>query len=198
MSKILKEILIEGHKKLSPSSVFACPHSRFSVGRKKSFVNAVRGQLGGSLDSQLMRWKCRACGSWDVFAAVIGEGQDGSCNERDRQVPSKDGFFEASLSPGKKSGSKDCEGVNPPCVNQFKVLRDMLVNYPSSDGECSYHTNSPSTLRIPESPLNNVEEGMDLLARSPGKGALVYSQRKKLEKAKFDVAVGSELALLQD
>jgi len=93
---------------------------------------------------------------------------------------------------------KDCEGVNLTCVNQFKVVGDMLVNYPSSDGECSSRTNSPSASRIPESPLNNVEEGMDLLARSPGKGALVYSQRKKLEKAKFDVAVGSELALLQD
>jgi len=144
-----------------------------------------------------MGWKCRACGSWDVFVAVIGEGQDGGCNERDQKVPSKDGLFEASLSPGKKSGSKDCEGVNPPCVNQFKVLRDMLVNYPSSDGECSSHTSSPSASRILESPLNNVEEGLDMSARSPGKGALVYSRRKKLGKATIDVD-RSEPPLLQD
>ena len=66
VSKILKEILIEGHKKLSPS-MYAPPRSRFTMGRKKSVANAVRGQLGGSLNSQLMGWKCRACGSWDVL-----------------------------------------------------------------------------------------------------------------------------------
>ena len=80
VSKILKEILIEGHKKSSPSTMNAPPRSRFIVGRRKSFANAVRGQLGGSLDSQLMGWKCRACRFWDVFAAVIGEGQEGDCN----------------------------------------------------------------------------------------------------------------------
>ena len=59
----------------------------------------------------------------------------------------------------------DCLGVNPPCDNQFKVLRDMLVNYPSSDCECSSPCSSPSASRIPESPLNNVEEGLHLSAR---------------------------------
>jgi len=94
VSKILKEILIEGHKRSSPPSMAARPRSRLSVGRTKYFANAVKGQLGGSLDSQLMRWRCRACGSWDVSAAVIGEGQHGGCNEQDRRVPSKDGFVE--------------------------------------------------------------------------------------------------------
>ena len=72
------------------------------------------------------------------------------------------------------------------------------MNYPSSDGECSSHTNSPSPSRIPESPLNNVEEGLDLSGHSPGKGALVYSRRKKLGKDEIDVVVRSEPALLQD
>ena len=94
VSKILKEILIKGHKKSSPSPKNAPTHSRFTVGRKRSLANTVRGQLGGgSLDSQLMAWKCRACGSWDVFAAVIGEGQDGDCNERKQKVSFKDDFF---------------------------------------------------------------------------------------------------------
>jgi len=44
VSKILKEILIKGHKKSSPSLMNAPPCSRFTVGRKKSFANAVRGQ----------------------------------------------------------------------------------------------------------------------------------------------------------
>ena len=79
------------------------------------------------------------------------------------------------LTPGKKCGASVCEDVNPSCANQFKVLRDMLVNYPPSDGESSSQTNSPSASRISESPLNNVEEGMNLSVRSVGKGALVYS-----------------------
>jgi len=150
VSKILKEILIEGHKKSSPSTMNAPPRSRFTVGRKKSSANAVRGEFGGSLDSQLMGWKCTACGcSWDVFAAVVGEGQDGDCNERKQKVSFKDGFCDMSLFPSKKSGAKDFLGVNPPCDNEFKLLRDMLMNYPSSDCECSSHPSSPSTSSIP-------------------------------------------------
>ena len=114
------------------------------------------------------------------------------------RAPSKDVSFEASLSPGKKCGASVCEDVNPSCANQFKVLRDMLVNYPPSDGESSSQTNSPSASRISESPLNNVEEGMNLSVRSVGKGALVYSQRERLGKAKLDVDGRSEPALLQD
>uniref|UniRef100_A0A7C9EAQ4 Uncharacterized protein n=1 Tax=Opuntia streptacantha TaxID=393608 RepID=A0A7C9EAQ4_OPUST len=175
----------------------ARPRSRFFVDRKFSFANVVRGQPGGSVDSPLMGWRCRACGSWDVFAAVIGEVQDGSGNEQDQQAPSKDGFFEASLSPGKKSNHKDCEGVCSPVGNQFKVLNDMLVNYSSSDGECSPHINSPSASRIPESPLINAG-GLDMSVRSPDKGALVYSRRKKfgLEMAEADVR--SEPVVMQD
>ena len=41
VSKILKEILIKGHKKSSPSPMNDPPRSRFTVGRKKSFANAV-------------------------------------------------------------------------------------------------------------------------------------------------------------
>ena len=48
VSKILKEILIKGHKKSSPSPMNAPPHSRFTVGRKNSsFANAVRGRSVG-------------------------------------------------------------------------------------------------------------------------------------------------------
>ena len=197
VAKILKEALIVGHKKSSPSSMNACPCSRFFVDRKLPFANVVRGQSGGSVDSHLMGWRCRACGSWDVFAAVIGEVQDGSGTEQDQQAPSKDGLFEASLSPGKTSSPKDREGVSPPVANQFKVLNDMLVNYSSSDGECSPHINSPTASRIPESLLINVG-GLDLSVRSPFKGALVYTRRKKFGLEMIDADVRSEPVLMQD
>jgi len=29
-----------------------------------------------------MGWRCRACGSWDIFAAMIGEEQHGGCMSR--------------------------------------------------------------------------------------------------------------------
>ena len=48
VTTILKETLIEGHKKPSPSSRNASIPSRFAVGRDWSFANVVRGCLGGS------------------------------------------------------------------------------------------------------------------------------------------------------
>jgi len=67
VTEILKETLIEGHKKPSPTPSSAPIRSRFAVGRDKPFANVVRDCLGGSHDLRLRGWKCRACGSWDVF-----------------------------------------------------------------------------------------------------------------------------------
>jgi len=77
-TKILKKTLILGHKKPSPTTRNAPIPSRFAVGRDRSFANVVRGRLGGTRGSQVEGWKYRACGSWDVFAAVIVEEQDGN------------------------------------------------------------------------------------------------------------------------
>jgi len=128
----------------------------------------------------------------------IGEEQDGNCNELKQKVSVKDGIFDMSLSPGKKSGSKDCLGVALPCDNQFKVLRDLLENYPSSDCECSSPCSSPSASRIPESPLNNVEGGLHLSPHALGTGVLVYSHTKKGGKAKLVVDARSGPAILHD
>ena len=54
MTKILKETLIDGHKKLSTTQRNAPIPSRFALGRDRSFANVDRRCLGGSLDSQLM------------------------------------------------------------------------------------------------------------------------------------------------
>ena len=63
VTKILKETLIEGHKKPSPPPRNASIPSRFLVSRDRSFANVVRGRLGSSPDSPLLGWKCRDCGS---------------------------------------------------------------------------------------------------------------------------------------
>jgi len=54
VTKILKETLIEGHRKPSPMPWNAPIPSRFAMARDSSFAHVVRGRLGGSLDSQLM------------------------------------------------------------------------------------------------------------------------------------------------
>jgi len=61
--KIFKETLIEGHKKPSHTTRNASISSRFPVSRDRPFADVIRGHLGGSPDSPLMRWKCRDCGS---------------------------------------------------------------------------------------------------------------------------------------
>jgi len=90
VTKILKETLIEGHKKPSPPPKNASIPSRFSVSRDRSFANVVRGHLGDSPDSPLKGWKCRDCGSWDVCVAVIGEEHNGSGNVLKQKVSFKD------------------------------------------------------------------------------------------------------------
>jgi len=76
-----------------------------------------------------------------MFLLVIGEEQDGNCNELKQKVSFEDSIFDVSCLLVRMT--KDCLGVAPPCDNQFKVLRDLLENYPSSDCECSSPCSSP-------------------------------------------------------
>ena len=38
-----------------------------------SFADALRGRVRKPKSSILKGWSCRDCGSWDVFATLIGE-----------------------------------------------------------------------------------------------------------------------------
>ena len=99
------ETLIEGHKKPCPTPRNASIPSRFPVSRDRSFANVVRGHLGGSPHSTLIGGKCRACGSWDVFAVVIGKEEDGSGIVLMQKVSFKDNVNDVSVSPCKNSDS---------------------------------------------------------------------------------------------
>jgi len=61
--EILKETLIEGHKKPYAQPRNAPIPSKFLVSRDGSFANVGRGHLGSFFASQLTGWKRRACGS---------------------------------------------------------------------------------------------------------------------------------------
>jgi len=195
VTKIFKETLIEGHKKPSHTNI-PIP-SRSPVSRDRSFASVARGQLGGSPDSPLMRWKCRDRGSWDVCAAVIGKVHNGSGNMLKQKVSFKDNVNDVSVSPRMKGDSKEFMESSSPCINQFQVLRDLLENYPSSDCECSSHCSSPCASRVPESPLNVVEE-LHPAARSSATSVVVYSRRKKLGKTKLAIDAGSGSPNMQE
>jgi len=145
----------------------------------------------------LIGWKCGDCGSWDVCAAVIGEEHNVSGNVLKQKVPFKDNVNDVSVSPSKKSGSKELLEASSPRVNQFQVLTDLLVNYPSSDCECSSHCSSPCASRIPESPLNVVEEELHPVGCSPATSVLFYSRRKKLRKTNL-VVTGSGSPIIRE
>jgi len=144
-----------------------------------------------------MGWKCRDCGSWDVCAAVIGEEHNVSGNVLKQKVSFNNNVNDATMSPCKKSGSKEFLEASSPCVNQLQVLRDLLENYRSSDCECNSHCSSPCASRIPESPLNVVEEEWHPTACSPSTSVLVYSRRKQLQKTNL-VASESGSSIMQD
>ena len=57
----------EGRKKVTPRTCTS------KVSNNLSFADALRGRVGKSKSSILKGWRCRDCGSWDVYAAVIGE-----------------------------------------------------------------------------------------------------------------------------
>ena len=43
------------------------------VSNNLSFADALRGRVGKLKSSILKGWRCRDCGSWDVYIAMIGE-----------------------------------------------------------------------------------------------------------------------------
>ena len=43
-----------------------------------SFANIVRGANDVENFGRLKGWRCRACGSWDIYAAILGDVQSGT------------------------------------------------------------------------------------------------------------------------
>ena len=192
VTKILKKMLIEGHKKPHPPPRKGMFPSREPASRDRSFANVVRGHPGGSSNSPLKGWKCRNCGSWDVCAAVIGEDHNLSKDALKQKVSFKDNAMDVMM-PYKKDVAKELLVAPTPCANQFKVLRDMWENDLSPERECNSHDSSPCATpcasRIPESPLKVVEEELHPTECSPSTSVLVYARRKKSRKA---ILVASE------
>ena len=167
------------------------------MGGHLSYANAVRGRVVDARSSVLKGWRCRDCGSWDVYAAVLGNEKDsklGSHNKQDLFDQSSSGVGVGSLGVRRHSSSSKGEiGLvkplidSPVDVNKFQVLRDLLGDYPSSEidsvGEASV---------IPESSFDGV-----VAVHSPfapianGNELVVYSRRKEKGIGKLINEVGS-------
>ena len=73
LTKILKEPLIYGNLKASSQQLPRQVARKSRVGRNLSYANTVRGRLIDPQSCSLRGWRCRQCGSWDVFEVILGE-----------------------------------------------------------------------------------------------------------------------------
>jgi len=83
------------------------------------------------------------CGSWDVFAAVLGEDKESVLGGRKQQIgvqcvqPRGRGspieVENRTTSPAGKNGQNKSRVDSTADANQFQVLRELLGDYPSSN-----------------------------------------------------------------
>jgi len=84
MTKILKESLIYGNHEASPTQLYTSVAFKSKVDRHLSYANVVRGRLIDP-SSVLKGWRFRECGSWDVYAAVLGEEKESNLGNHNNQ-----------------------------------------------------------------------------------------------------------------
>ena len=122
------------------------------VNSPPTFANVARGGSSPSLNSALKGWRCRTCGSWDIFAAVIGEkfGVSKEGHQPEVQECSPMGLKESvgcsqmnfreeprgvdGDKQNDSNSSANCVSVSPG-LNNFQVLRNLRETYPCSDCE---------------------------------------------------------------
>ena len=68
VSKLLKETLIGASNSSFAKAKEVSTAARSFSNRPVSYANIVRGTNGGENYGQLRGWRCRACGSWDIYA----------------------------------------------------------------------------------------------------------------------------------
>jgi len=72
VAKMLKEVLIKANKSSSRKKPSTPRTSSGKMTGQPSFAEVVPVGSRSSKSTKLKGWRCRNCGSWDVFAAVIG------------------------------------------------------------------------------------------------------------------------------
>ena len=78
VSKLLKETLLGVSNSSFAKAKEVSTAARSFSNRPISYANIVRGANGGETYGQLKGWRCRAWGSWDIYAAILGDVQRGT------------------------------------------------------------------------------------------------------------------------
>lgn len=220
VTKLLKETLTWRSNFVSNPKE-ASTIERYHTSGPASYANVVRGDAGGLHSQQLKPWRSRACGSWDIYAAALGDVLVSTSKAYRKKVhepglPSKTSREAGTGQPFSglrcaDKGSWLCSSPSPkvtwdrmqvhspsklvgassPGANQFQALRDLLENYPDSDS-CSSVSDSPCYHSfVPESTPSDVR----LPGPSPHnqvRDLIVYSHRKNLRKGKATFQEGND------
>jgi len=178
VGKMLKELLIEANKPLPRKKHSSPRFDSMNVNGPPTFANVVRGGSGPSLNSALKGWRCRTCGSWDIFAGVIGDKfgvskESIGCSQMNFRE-------EARCVDGDKQNDSntnaDCVSVSPG-LNNFQVLRDLRETYPCSDCELTSCNQDGSTTVVPESPSKVMTPTL-YSSQKMSKELTVYTRRR--------------------
>ena len=143
----------------------------------------------------LRGWRCKQCGSWDVFIAVLGQEKHSVLGGNEQQIGAefvrsrgKGSTVEVenrTSSPSSNDGQNKSRLESNICANQFQALRDLLGDFPSD-------------IVVPESTFESGVE--DHAQRSPSlvkNDCIVYSRRREKGKEKVINDFGSgSLSLL--
>jgi len=73
VTKLQKETLIGASNSGVAKSKEASNTARSPTNKSVSYANVVQGATGGEHYGQLKGWRCRACGSWDIYVAILGD-----------------------------------------------------------------------------------------------------------------------------
>jgi len=199
LTNLLKESLVGGKGENYHKQWERPVASKARMGRPQSYTEAVRGRNGDPQSSHLRGWRCKQCGSWDVFAAVLGEekvsvsgGHKQHNGEERVQSRGKGTSVEVEIqtgSPARNDGQNNLRLDSNDGANQFQMLSELLGDCPSADG----NSVAGDTV-VPESALGEVVG--DHAQRSPCYDLVVYSRREKGKEKVLNVIGSGSTPLL--
>jgi len=69
------------------------------VDRNLSYADAVRGRVSDPQSSSSRGWRCKHCGSWDVYVAILAEEKESLLGIHNQQNGVERGHSRWSVSP---------------------------------------------------------------------------------------------------
>jgi len=127
--------------------------ARSFTNRPVSYANVVQGANGGEHYGRLKGWRYRACGSWDIYAAIfrdaLGSTSLASMEKgHEQEMPLKTSGKDAkSQNPSVSPRNDDCIRMcSPPCSKDIRERR-LVHTSTKSVGTSSLSGNQLQALR---------------------------------------------------